>query len=304
MSDPTGGELGPAITPAAAPAPAAPSSAPAARVGQAERDTQGQSRWNSPRDHAEERAQWDQSQRDRHSNNPEARQAKPGQATKPADGAPEGSVRIGDTTLSESEVRDYLAHKAARESGRLQSPQKPEEYQIALSPDFTPPLGAEVVLDANDPAFGPLKDWACRNQISQDELSRLVDIYGAKVSGDLARGRAAHDAEIAKLGATGPQRVDALARWLVGMIGDQGLVLAGTKDKTGRSTNGIMWTAGIVGALEALQRRVVSQGASGYTGNGRDMGGQDAGKIAGYDKMSFAERRHAQDQLAARRGGS
>jgi hypothetical protein len=62
---------------------------------------------------------------------------------------------------------------------------------------------------------------------------------------------------------------------------------------------GVFWTADIISAFEALQRRVSSQGAAGYTGNGRDNGASE-GKIAGYEKMSFEQRRHAQEQQRGR----
>jgi hypothetical protein len=144
-----------------------------------------------------------------------------------------------------------------------------------------------------------LKTWAHRNQIPQAELSALVDIYGGKISGDLAAGKAAHDYQVGLLGGSGPQRVDAINTWLRGMLGDQGRILSGTRGPNGQVTNGVLWTADIISAFEALQRRVSSQGAASYTGNGRDNGAQD-GKIVGYDKMSFEQRRQAQDQRRGR----
>jgi hypothetical protein len=67
----------------------------------------------------------------------------------------------------------------------------------------------------------------------------------------------------------------------------------------GNVRSGVLWTADIISAFEALQRRWVSQGASGYTGNGRDNGAGN-GKIPGFDKMSFEQQRHAQEQILSR----
>jgi hypothetical protein len=246
------------------------------------------------------RAQWDQQQRERHTNNPAAAPAKPDQAAKPAESAADKTLKVGNTTLTESEVQEFLARKAGRESGKLQAPESPDGYKIELPKDFTPPVGVEVAFNEADPAFAELRAWAHAHQIPQSAFSDLLAVYGGKVAGDLAAGKAAHGYQVGLLGRTGPGRVDALATWMKGMLGDQGAVLTGTRGPDGNVRNGVLWTAAVISAFEALQRRFVSQGASGYTGNGRDMGNPDPGKIPNYAGMTFEQRRHAQDQRRER----
>jgi hypothetical protein len=293
----------------ASPAPARTNSpAPAARTsppGQAEIDASGQRRWNAPRGReGDEIAAWEQSQRDRHTNKPAAQQATPDQASKPGDAAAaDKTLKVGNTTVTEAELQEYLASKGARESGRLQAPDSPDGYKIELPASFKPPEGVDVAFDEANPAFGQLRAWAHSNGIPQSAFADLLGIYGGVRAGELSLGKMAHDTEVGKLGAAGSQRIDSLAMWMRGLLGDKGAVLTGSRGPDGQVRNGVLWTKDIVEAFEALQHRFSSQGASGYTGNGRDMGDHNSGKIPGYDKMSFAERRFAQDQIAARRPG-
>jgi hypothetical protein len=50
---------------------------------------------------------------------------------------------------------------------------------------------------------------------------------------------------------------------------------------------------------EKLQQRITSQGAASFSQSHRVA--PDTDTIPGFDKMSFAQQRQAQDQLAARR---
>jgi hypothetical protein len=279
------------------PQPAARTSTP----GQAEKDAAGVPRWNARPDPTGEQARWDQQQRERlgHAADPAA-PAKPDQAAKPADGAADTTHKFGDTTVSESELREFLTNKAARESGRLQAPASADDYAIELPADFKAPLGVEVVINPNDPAVPLLKNWAHKNGLPQAALSDLLGIYGGLRAGELATGKLAYETEIGKLGASGPGRVDALATWMRGQLGDQGRALTGVRGSDGMVRGGVLWTAEIVGAFEALMNKQRSQHGSSYTGNGRDMGGRDEGKIAGYAGMSFEQRRHAQEQRRGR----
>jgi hypothetical protein len=153
--------------------------------------------------------------------------------------------------------------------------------------------GAAVLLIAQ------LRGWAHAHQIPQSAFSDLLGVYAGKVAGELALGKLAHEAEVAKLGAAGPGRIDALATYLRGQLGDLGRALTGVRGADGLVRGGVLWTAEIVGAFEALMNKQRTQGAASYTGNGRDNGAQD-GKIAGYEKMTFEQRRHAQEQRRGR----
>jgi hypothetical protein len=288
------------------PAPArtsSPAPQPAARTsptGQHELDRAGAPRWNAPPDPTGERARWDASERKRLGiPDPAAATAKPGQTDKPADGT---THKFGDTTVSEQKLREFLANKGARESGRLQAPETTDGYKVELPASFKAPLGVEVALNEADPAFGQLRAWAHSHAIDQSAFSDLLGVYAGHQASQLAIGKFAYESEVAKLGAAGPGRIDALATWLRGTLGDEGKILSGVRDAKGNVHGGILWTAQIVGALEKMMNNQRSQGAASYSGNNRDMGNHDAGKIPGYDKMDFAQRRHAQEQLRQQRG--
>ena len=86
--------------------------------------------------------------------------------------------------------------------------------------------------------------------------------------------------ELAKLGSAAAARVNAVERWL---------------DATGQGAlkSGLSTAA----QVEAMERHMATQGA-----RFSQSTPPAAGKIPGYEGMSFEARRFAQDQIAARRG--
>jgi hypothetical protein len=94
-------------------------------------------------------------------------------------------------------------------------------------------------------------------------------------------------AEVAKLGATGAARVDAVTRYL------DASGLGGLK-------SGVI-TADHVIAWEKHITQLTPQGGAPFSQSHRLS--PDTAKIPGYEGMSFEQKRHAQDQLAQRRTG-
>jgi hypothetical protein len=91
-------------------------------------------------------------------------------------------------------------------------------------------------------------------------------------------------AELAKLGAAGPARVNAVERWL---------------DATGQGAlkSSLVTAAQVV----AMEQHMVQQGAARFSQPHR-VPPSDANKIPGFGSMTFEQKRYAQDQLIARRG--
>jgi hypothetical protein len=89
-------------------------------------------------------------------------------------------------------------------------------------------------------------------------------------------------AELAKLGSNGPARVDAVQRWM---------------DAIGLS----VWKGGMVTAAQVEQmERHMAQGVARSSQQHRVA--PDDARIPNFDKLSFEQKRFAQDQLTARRG--
>jgi hypothetical protein len=201
------------------------------------------------------------------------------------DGLPESFWDPAAGKFKAEPFNEILARDAARQSELLTRPKSVDEYKVEPSKEFKAPEGVEFSLDQANPQVANLKAWALRNGVPQAELSSLVDIYGGLVAAEKQTYKAGFDAEVAKLGTAGPARMDAAKTFL---------------DAKGYGALGkVLFTAESVVAIEKLMADMRGQGASTYTGNGRDMGA-DAGKIAGYSGMTFEQRRQAQDQARQR----
>jgi hypothetical protein len=85
-------------------------------------------------------------------------------------------------------------------------------------------------------------------------------------------------------------RVDAIGRWIRGEFGDQ----------DARPIIATILTDAQLRAWERVQQKFESQGVGRFSQSHRAA--PDDARIPGYDKMSFEQRRFAQDTIAARRG--
>jgi hypothetical protein len=99
-------------------------------------------------------------------------------------------------------------------------------------------------------------------------------------------------AEVAKLGAAGTQRVDAVVRWMTGTMGTAAADMA-------RVLQAVPMASTIV-AFENLIQRLTNQDSVAYSPTGRRVEGGD-GRISGYDNMTFAQKRAAQDDQRRQR---
>ncbi len=181
-------------------------------------------------------------------------------------------------------VNAMTARLAAEDSRRLTLPQTPEAYAIKLPDDFKAPEGIEVKFNENDPLLAQAK--GVMHEIDQGKLSgqaafsKLLALYaGAQVSSE-AQITTARNAEIAKLGTTGPARVDAITTFLKAQLGEaDGLRVASR-----------MFLAADVAAMEKLVAKFASQGSGNFSQQHRDV--QQAGRVdqATYDKMSYSQK--------------
>jgi hypothetical protein len=201
-------------------------------------------------------------------------------------------VKIGKYEVSEEEVGDLMADKAARDLARTQIPADPKAYKLDLPEGVALPGGAKVEF-GKDPdsvaAADAARAWAHKQGLSQQQFSELLSIQAHSVAAQEMRIATYARAEVDKLGANGPQRIDGLSRWIIGEMGNE----------KARPIIASMATAAHVEFYEKLLSKQTSQGAASFSQQHRVA--PDDKSIPGFEKMSFAEKRFAQDQRAARR---
>jgi hypothetical protein len=271
ISDP--GELGPSATPAPAPAPRP--SAPA------NPRASGHSPAIEQRTAAAARASGDAP--------PAAdQQPPPAKADAPAPGASE-PVKVGDMTVTQEELQEFFRTKGESELRKANLPPTPADYKIELPADFKAPEGVQVKFDETDPLLVDGRNWAHSQGFDQSQWSQMLALYGSAKAREAALINRAAAAELNKLGHNATMRVSAIENFLRGHLGDD----------LASHMRGMLVTEKIVRGVETLIHKFSSQGAASFSQAHR-VAPDDPGKIAGYDKMTFEQRRYAQEQRANR----
>jgi hypothetical protein len=200
-------------------------------------------------------------------------------------------VKVGEREFTAQELNDLAARHAAEESKRLTLPTDPNGYKIELPEDFKAPEGVKFEFRPDDPLLAQARSMAHAKGWSQTDFSDALSLYAATQVADMARLQTARQAEINKLGVNGPARITAVTNWLKGIGGADADVLVRVLDYAPHSST--------VMAFERMMQKFSSQGGAGFSQQHRSQ--PDAGKIPGFENMSFEQRRLAQDQLLARR---
>ena len=97
-------------------------------------------------------------------------------------------------------------------------------------------------------------------------------------------------AELAKIGANAPQRVDAVSKWITAEVGEA----------DARPIRATIVTDAHLRFYEKMMSKIETQGVGRFSQSHRAA--PDDAKIPGYDQMSFEQKRFIQDQRLARRG--
>lgn len=191
-------------------------------------------------------------------------------------------VKLGDLTARFNELSTKDAADAIRKNSL---PANADAYKIELPAEFKFPAGVEFKFDDAAPELAQARAMAHAKGWTQQDFSEALGIFAAAKIGEQAQINTARTAEITKLGATGPQRVDSVSQWM---------------DANGLGVlKSTMVTAAQVAAWETHITKLTSQGTAPFSQSHRVAPDQKA--IPGYDKMSFEQRRQAQDLLAQRR---
>jgi hypothetical protein len=208
-----------------------------------------------------------------------------------ADAPPTNSqkFKVGKFEVSEDEIAGMMDRQAKDDLRAATVPPTPNDYKLELAPNTKLPGNVEYKFDTSDPGLAAAKAWAHSRGLDQSAFSEMLTIYASSEAQRNAVLAEISRAEIAKAGPNAPQRVDAIGQWIRGEVGDA----------DAKPILATMVTDAHLRFFEKMQQRITSQGAASFSQQHRVA--PDTDGIPGFDKMSFIEQRHAQDQLAARR---
>jgi hypothetical protein len=200
-------------------------------------------------------------------------------------------LQVGKFEVSEAELASMMDRQAQDDLRKATVPASPQEYKLAIPENMQLPGGVQFQFDevGNKAAFDAARAWAHNKGFSQSDFSEMLGLYASQEAQQHAALAELSRQEIAKAGANGPQRVDAVGRWITGTVGE-------ADAKPIRAT---IVTDAHLRFYEKLMQRETSQGGASFSQQHRAA--PESAAIPGYDKMSFEQRRYAQDQLAARR---
>ncbi|HEY8751588.1 MAG TPA: hypothetical protein VIM11_26640 [Tepidisphaeraceae bacterium] len=180
--------------------------------------------------------------------------------------------------------------QAAAELKRLSVP-PPEGYKAELPADLQLPDGIAFKIDETNPAFAKYRAWANAKGLGQPEFAEGLGILAEFMTQNDVAFAARAKAEIAKAGTNAGQRVDVVGKWLVGEVGEA--------DAT--PIKATLVTDAHLRFYEKIMQKLATQGTANFSQSHRAA--PDTQGIPGFEKMSFEQRRQAQDQNAARRRG-
>lgn len=203
------------------------------------------------------------------------------------------TIKIGDVEYSADQVNDALRFKSEQDIRKSGLPASPDKYEIKLPADFRAPEGVNFQFDPNSAELQNFQRLAHARGLDQQTFSEALGIYAANRVGEQQNLAVARNAEMAKLGAAAGNRIAAIETWLKSQVGAKATLIVNQMKA--------FPVAGMVEMFEELARNASHQGSAAYSQSGRTQE-DSTGRIANYDKLSFSEKRAAQDALNARLG--
>jgi hypothetical protein len=198
-------------------------------------------------------------------------------------------LKVGKYEVSEAELASMLDRQSRDDLKKLTLPAAPEAYEAKLPDGLTLPGGLEYKFNPADPSLIAARNLAHAKGWSQADFSDALAIFATHVAGEQAVLAERSAAELAKAGATAPQRVDAVGKWITGEMGEV----------DAKPIKATIVTEAHLRFYEKLMGKISSQGAASFSQSHRTA--PETGGIPTYDKMTFEQRRQAQDINAARR---
>ncbi|BEV44414.1 hypothetical protein CRBSH125_05970 [Afipia carboxidovorans] len=198
--------------------------------------------------------------------------------------------------LKSKEFGDHfktLTEKAAAADARAALvPADAKSYKFEIPADLKLPEGMAadtVKVDMDDPLLQIVIPIMHEGQVPNDVAQKL---YGAVLQSrvnEVATLNERAAAERAAIGVDAPARVAAIGTFLTSHLG---------VDNAKAMMSGV-FTANQVKGFEALMQKFAGGSVLPFNQNGKDASAE-AGKIAGFENMSFEQRRAAQDAAARR----
>jgi hypothetical protein len=159
---------------------------------------------------------------------------------------------------------ELAAFKAGLDVRRSTLPAKPDDYKAELPSDFKIPDGLSFSFKTDDPLLAQAR--AVMHDIDQGKLSgqdafgKLLALYAGGQVASQQQITTARNAEVQKLGTTGPARIDALTTFFRGYLGQD----------AGNRRMARIFTAQDVQDAEMEVSKITSQGGAPFRGNGRE----------------------------------
>jgi hypothetical protein len=197
-------------------------------------------------------------------------------------------LKVGKYEVSEADVASMMERQAIEDQRKLTLPSAPEAYKAELPADLKLPGGREYKFDVNDPTMIAARNLAHSKGWSQQDFSDALGLFASHQAQQDALIAERSAAEVAKAGINAPARVDAVRRFITAEMGEA----------DARQINALIVTDSMLRYHERMIQKITSQNTASFSQQHRAA--PEAG-IPGYDKMSFEQRRFAQDQRAAQR---
>jgi hypothetical protein len=167
---------------------------------------------------------------------------------------------FADPTAFRARYDELAAFKASQDVHRSTLPASANDYKAELPADFKIPDGVTFQFNPADPLLAQAQSVAHEAGLSQNQFSKLLAIYAGGQVSSAQQIQTARNAEVQKLGATGPSRIDALTTFFRAYLGEA----------DGNETMARAFTAADVQRLEKLVSKITSQGGASFRGNGRE----------------------------------
>ena len=196
-------------------------------------------------------------------------------------------VQIGDVKISPDKFKAIMQRQGEIDAREIGLPKDASGYELKVPENFKLPAGLKTFeFNKDDPFLAQARQLAHERKIDQSTFSEVLGLYAGERIAEMTKINTARTAEIAKLGSLAPSRIDAVKTWAHGVLGSD----------LGGAIEQMLVTAKHVEAFEKIIDKFSRQGGTPYS-QGHREGEPPAGKIPGYENMSFEQKRAAQMRM-------